>query len=232
MSEPRILIVDDEPQLRRAVKLSLDGRGYVVREAEDGASALKEFDAFRPDVVLLDLMLPDMSGVDVCRELRKTYDTPIVVLSVVGDERTKVAALDAGADDYLTKPFGIEELLARIRVALRRGSATRAQRPIINVENLSIDFERRSVTLDGEDLRLTPTEYSLLKYLATNAGKVLTHPMILRAVWGMEYAEDTHVLRTYVNQLRTKLRDDSSHPRFIRTESGIGYRFLEPDSAS
>jgi two-component system KDP operon response regulator KdpE len=232
MSEPRILVVDDEPQLRRAVRVSLEGHGYVVREADDGASALREFEAFRPDVVLLDLMLPDTSGVDVCRALRKTYDTPIVVLSVVGDERTKVAALDAGADDYLTKPFGIEELLARIRVALRRGSATRAQRPIIRVENLSVDLERRSVTLDGEALRLTPTEYSLLKYLATNAGKVLTHPMILRAVWGMEYAEDTHVLRTYVNQLRAKLHDDPAHPRFIRTESGIGYRFLEPDATS
>lgn len=231
MSEPRILVVDDEPQLRRAVGLSLVGRGYVVREAEDGATGLREFEAFRPDVVLLDLMLPDMGGVDVCRELRKTYDTPIVVLSVVGDERAKVAALDAGADDYLTKPFGIEELLARIRVALRRGSATRTQQPVITVENLTIDLERRSVTLGGDELRLTPTEYSLLKYLATNAGKVLTHPMILRAVWGMEYAEDTHVLRTYVNQLRAKLCDDPSHPRFIRTEAGVGYRFLEPDAA-
>lgn len=230
MSKPRILVVDDEPQLRRTVRRSLEGFTYDVREAQDGASALTEFEAFRPDVVLLDLMLPDISGVDVCRELRKTYDTPIVVLSVVGDEHTKVAALDAGADDYLTKPFGIEELLARIRVALRRGSATRAQRPIISVENLSIDLERRSVTLDGNEVRLTPTEYSLLKYLATNAGKVLTHPMILRAVWGTEYAEDTHVLRTYVNQLRAKLHDDPTHPRFIRTESGIGYRFLQADA--
>jgi two-component system KDP operon response regulator KdpE len=232
MSEPRILVVDDEQQLRKAVRLSLAGHGYLVREADDGATALREFEAFRPDVVLLDLMLPDMTGVEVCRELRKTYDTPIVVLSVVGDEQTKVAALDAGADDYLTKPFGIEELLARIRVALRRGSVSRAQRPIISVENLAIDLERRLVTLDGEELRLTPTEYSLLKYLATSAGKVLTHPMILRTVWGAEYGEDTHVLRTYVNQLRTKLGDDPSRPRFIRTESGIGYRFLEPDAVS
>lgn len=230
MSEPRILVVDDEAQLRRAVRISLSGHRYVVREADDGASALREFEAFRPDVVLLDLMLPDMSGVDVCRELRRTYDTPIVVLSVVGDERTKVAALDAGADDYLTKPFGIEELLARIRVALRRGSATRTQRPIIRVEDLEIDLEKRAVTLAEGELHLTPTEYSLLKYLATNAGKMLTHPMILRAVWGIEYVEDTHVLRTYINQLRAKLGDDSSNPRFIRTEPGIGYRFLEPDT--
>lgn len=232
MSAPRILVVDDEPQLRRAVRLSLEGHGYDVREVDDGASALKEFEAFRPDVVLLDLMLPDMSGVDVCRELRTSYDTPIVVLSVVGDEGSKVAALDAGADDYLTKPFGIDELLARIRVALRRGSATRAQRPVVSVEDLTIDLEHRTVTLGGNELRLTPTEYSLLKYLATNAGKVLTHPMILRAVWGMEYADDTHVLRTYVNQLRAKLHDDPVHPRFIRTESGIGYRFREPDPVS
>ena len=232
MTKPRILVVDDEPQLRRTVKISLEGHDYNVREADEGRSALREFEAFRPDVVLLDLMLPDMSGVDVCRELRKTYDTPIIVLSVVGDEQSKVAALDSGADDYLTKPFGIDELLARIRVALRRGSATRSQRPVITIENLTLDLERRSVTLDGAELRLTPTEYSLLKYLATNAGKVLTHPMILRSVWGLEYAEDTHVLRTYMNQLRAKLRDDASNPRFIRTEAGVGYRFLEPDVVS
>jgi two-component system KDP operon response regulator KdpE len=232
MTKPRILVVDDEPQLRHAVKISLEGHDYDVREAGDGRSGLKSFEAFRPDVVLLDLMLPDISGADVCRELRKTYDTPIIVLSVVGDEQSKVAALDSGADDYLTKPFGIDELLARIRVALRRGSATRSQRPVITIQNLRLDLERRSVTLDGAELRLTPTEYSLLKYLATNAGKVLTHPMILRSVWGMEYAEDTHVLRTYMNQLRAKLRDDASNPRFIRTEAGVGYRFLEPDAVS
>ncbi len=230
MSGARILVVDDEAQLRRAVKVALEGHGYTVREAEDGASALNEVPAFRPDVVLLDLMLPDMSGVDVCRDLRHTYDTPIVVLSVVGDERRKVEALDSGADDYLTKPFGIAELLARIRVALRRAGAAKAPQPVIASGDLTIDLERRIVTLGDRELRLTPTEYSLLKYLATNPGKVLTHPMILRAVWGVEYAEDTHLLRTYINQLRAKLGDDPARPRFIRTEAGVGYRFLQPEA--
>jgi two-component system KDP operon response regulator KdpE len=230
MSGARILVVDDEVQLRRALKRTLDGHGYAVREAEDGATALQEFEAFRPDVVLLDLMLPDMSGVDVCRELRRNYVTPIIVLSVVGDEQAKVAALDEGADDYLAKPFGSDELLARIRVALRRGSTNRAQQATIVAGDLNIDLERRTVRLRGEEVHLTPTEYSLLKYLATNAGKVLTHPMILRAVWGADYAEDAQILRTYINQLRAKLGDDPAAPRFIRTDPGVGYRFIEDES--
>ncbi len=229
---PRILVVDDETQLRRALRRSLEGHGYDVSEAEDGESALIEFDAFKPDVLLLDLMLPDTSGVKICGELRRSYETPIIVLSVVGDEKAKVAALDEGADDYLTKPFSMDELLARIRVALRRGSTTRAQSGSISVGDLTIDLERRVVRLGVEELHLTPTEYSLLKYLATNAGKVLTHPMILRAVWGAEYADDTHVLRTYVNQLRAKLGDDAASPRYIRTDPGVGYRFLDPDPVS
>lgn len=224
---PRVLVVDDEAQLRRALTRSLEGHGYSVREAEDGAEALRAFDTFKPDVVLLDLMLPDMSGVDVCQELRRKHRTPIIVLSVLGEEKTKVDALDAGADDYLTKPFGMDELLARIRVALRRGASDREQRPIISTGGLAIDLERRVVTLDGSEVRLTPTEYSLLKYLAMNAGKVLTHAMILREVWGAEYVADTHVLRTCVNQLRTKLSDDAAGPRFIRTDPGVGYRFID-----
>ena len=229
---PRILIVDDEPQLRRALTRSLQGHGYQVREAEDGAAALSAFEAFKPDVVLLDLMLPDMTGVDVCRELRRNHDTPIIILSVIGEEKAKIAALDEGADDYLTKPFGMGELLARVRVALRRGASDRRQQPVVRIANLSLDIERRIVTLDAQEVRLTPTEYDLLKYLVTNAGKVLTHPMILRAVWGPEYADDTHVLRTYINQLRTKLGDDPAQPRFIRTETGVGYRFVEADAVS
>jgi two-component system KDP operon response regulator KdpE len=224
---PRILIVDDEPALRRAVARSLGGHDYQVREAEDGAGALSTFEAFKPDVVLLDLMLPDMSGVDVCRELRRKHQTPIIILSVIGEEKTKVAALDAGADDYLSKPFGMDELLARVRVALRRGAFDRAQQPRLTVDGLVIDLERRVVTLDGRELHLTPTEYSLLKYLAIHAGKVLTHVMILREVWGAEYAADTHVLRTCVNQLRSKLDDDAAAPRFIATDPGVGYRFLD-----
>jgi len=175
---------------------------------------------------VLDLMLPDMSGVEVCRELRRKHSTPIIVLSVIGDEKTKVAALDAGADDYLTKPFGMDELLARIRVALRRGASERDQQPVITAGSLVIDLELRAVSVDGQEVRLTPTEYTLLKYLAMHAGKVLTHATILREVWGAEYVDDTHVLRTCVNQLRTKLSDDPAAPRFIRTDPGVGYRFL------
>jgi two-component system KDP operon response regulator KdpE len=224
--KPRVLVIDDEAQLRRAVTRSLEGHGYQVREAEDGAAALSAFEVFKPDVVLLDLMLPDMGGVQVCRELRRKHRTPIIILSVIGEEKMKVAALDEGADDYLTKPFGMDELLARIRVALRRGASDRAQQPVISLAGLVIDLERRAVALDGEEVRLTPTEYSLLKYLTTNAGKVLTHAMILREVWGAEYAGDTHVLRTCINQLRAKLGDDPASPRFIRTDPGVGYRFL------
>jgi two-component system KDP operon response regulator KdpE len=225
--KPRVLVIDDEAQLRRAVTRSLEGHGYQVREAEDGAAALSAFEVFKPDVVLLDMMLPDMGGVQVCRELRRKHRTPIIILSVIGEEKMKVAALDEGADDYLTKPFGMDELLARIRVALRRGASDRAQQPVISLAGLVIDLERRAVSLDEEEVRLTPTEYSLLKYLTTNAGKVLTHAMILREVWGAEYADDTHVLRTCINQLRGKLGDDPTSPRFIRTDPGVGYRFLE-----
>jgi two-component system KDP operon response regulator KdpE len=226
-SGARILVVDDEAQLRRALRRSLEGHGYAVRESEDGEAALRDADAFKPDVILLDLMLPDMTGVDVCRELRRKYVTPIIVLSVVGDESAKVAALDEGADDYLTKPFGMDELLARVRVSLRRGSTSRAQSGVITAGDLTIDLERRRVLVAGDEIHLTPTEFTLLKYLATNAGKVLTHPMILRAVWGAEYATDTHVLRTCINQLRAKLHDDSASPRYIRTDPGVGYRFAD-----
>jgi two-component system KDP operon response regulator KdpE len=228
VSGPRILIIEDEAQLRYALRRYLDESGYSVREAEDGATGLREFAGFKPDVVLLDLMLPDMGGVDVCRSIRQGSETPIVVLSALGEESTKVQALDEGADDYLTKPFGMDELLARIRVALRHGSSLRSSHPIIEAGDLRLDLEHRSVTRAGKDVTLTPTEYSLLKYLATNAGKVLTHPMILRAVWGAEY-EDTAVLRTYVNQLRGKIEADSSHPRYLITEPRIGYRFVVPE---
>jgi two-component system KDP operon response regulator KdpE len=178
--------------------------------------------------VILDLILPDIAGVDVCREIRRDHETPIIVLSALGDEKTKVAALDEGADDYLTKPFGMDELLARIRVALRHGSSLRAGQPMIEAGDLRIDLERRLVTLSERQVHLTPTEYALLKYLATNAGKVLTHPMILRSVWGQEYADDTALLRTYITQLRAKLDADGSNKGFIRTEPRVGYRFLAP----
>ena len=222
----RVLVVDDESQLRLALKRALEGHDYAVREADDGRTALVVFESFRPDIVLLDLMLPDMSGVDVCRELRSKYTTPIIVLSVVGDEKTKIDALDEGADDYLTKPFATGELLARIRVALRHAAGPK-QQSMITAGDLTIDVERRQVRAGGRELQLTPTEYNLLKYLAVNVGRVLTHPMILRAVWGAEYSADTAVLRTYINQLRTKLDDDPSAPRYIRTDPGVGYRFID-----
>lgn len=224
----RILVVDDERQLRLTLKRSLEGYGYSVREAEDGASGLAAFEAFKPDVVLLDLMLPDISGVDVCRELRLTSRTPIILLSVVGDDETKIAALDEGADDFLTKPFSAGELLARIRVALRH-SAGPGKDSKIEAGELLIDVATRVVRLSGREVHLTPTEYNLLKYLATNAGRVLTQPMILRAVWGVEYGNDSAVLRTYINQLRSKLGDDAAKPRFIRTDPGVGYRFVGTD---
>jgi two-component system, OmpR family, KDP operon response regulator KdpE len=227
----RVLVIDDEPQLRLAVKRSLEGHGYDVRDSPDGRSGIATHEAFKPDVVLLDLMLPDTSGVEVCRELRRLYQTPIIVLSVVGDEKTKVAALDAGADDYLTKPFGSDELLARIRVALRH-VARPAHESTLRSGDLAIDFERREVRVAGREVHLTPTEYSLLKYLAANAGRVLTHPMILRGVWGNEYVEDTHNLRTYINQLRAKLGDDPASSRYIRTDPGVGYRFVDPDNTA
>ena len=230
MSGPRILVIEDESQLRYALRRYLDESGYSVRDAEDGATGLREFAGFKPDVVLLDLMLPDMNGVDVCRSIRASNETPIVVLSALGEEKTKVQALDEGADDYLTKPFGMDELLARVRVALRHGSSLRASHPVIEAGPLRIDLEHRAVTRDGRQVALTPTEYSLLKYLATNAGKVLTHPMILRAVWGAEY-EDTAVLRTCINQLRGKIEADPARPTLVTTEPRVGYRFVLPETS-
>lgn len=226
----RILVIDDEPQLRLALRRALEGYGYKLKDADDVSSGIQAFDSFKPDVLLLDLVLPDGSGVDVCRTIRARSQVPIIVLSVVGDEKTKIAALDEGADDYLTKPFATGELLARIRVALRHGSTTRGQQGRIVAGDLSIDIERREVRVAGRDVHLTPTEYSLLKYLATNAGKVLTHPMILRSVWGADYATDTHILRTCINQLRAKLGDDHATPRFIRTDPGVGYRFVDGEA--
>jgi two-component system KDP operon response regulator KdpE len=227
-SGPRVLVVEDEAQIRYALRRYLESNGYQVRESEDGACALREFDAFKPDVVLLDLMLPDFSGVDVVRQLRRQHETPIIVVSALGDERTKVSALDEGADDYLTKPFGMEELLARLRVALRHATGTSSKDARIVLGDLVLDADRRLVTLRGVEVHLTPTEYALLKYLASHAGKVLTHSMILQQVWGNGYT-DTSVLRTAINQLRAKLDDRPERP-LIRTEPRIGYRLLEPES--
>ena len=225
MNGARVLVVEDEPQLRTALRRYLGGLDYSVREVEDAETGLRELHAFKPDLILLDLMLPGMSGVDFCREVRREHETPIIVLSALQDETTKVQALDEGADDYLTKPFGMNELSARLRVALRHVNSSRSNDAVVTAGDLRMDLERRQVTVGERETHLTPTEYSLLKYLATHAGKVLTHPMILRAVWGAEYAGDTAVLRTYIAQLREKL-DPGDPNRFVHTEPRIGYRFL------
>ncbi len=223
MSGARVLVVDDEPRLLRSLRAILTGHGYDVVTASSGEVALAEVARRLPDVILLDLMLPGIDGLEVCRRVRERSGAPIIVLSAQGEERTKVAALDLGADDYLTKPFGAAELLARLRVALRHASGTRGA-PVVEVDALRIDFERRHVTMSGREVPLTPKEFDVLKYLVGNAGRVLTHTMILRAVWGSEYATETQYLRNVVLALRRKLEPDPARPRLILTEPGIGYR--------
>jgi len=226
MSGARILVVDDEPQVLRLLRTALTARGYDVTTATSGEDALAELERRSTDVILLDLILPGMSGLDVCRRVREISAVPVIVLSAHGDERDKVLALDLGADDYLTKPFGMEELLARVRVALRHsvGRGVRAQ-PVFESGGLRIDFESRRVWRNGSEIRLTPTEYDLLKFLVQNADKALTHGMLLRAVWGPEYAGESQYLRVYIPQLRRKVEIDPARPRFIVTEPGVGYRF-------
>jgi two-component system, OmpR family, KDP operon response regulator KdpE len=222
----RILVVDDEPQILRALQTSLRGAGYDVDTATMGEQALTSAAVRPPDAVILDLVLPDRSGIEVCRELRTWTQVPVIVLSVVGDEREKVAALDAGADDYVTKPFGVDELLARLRAALRR--ADPSPEPVIQIGELRVDLEAREVTLDGARVQLTPHEYGLLRLLARNEGKLLTHRTILREVWGEAFADESHYLHVYVSQLRRKLEADPARPRYIVTEPGVGYRLVDP----
>jgi two-component system KDP operon response regulator KdpE len=222
----RILVVDDEPQILRALKTRLRAAGYDVETAETAEQALALLAASPPDAVVLDLVLPDGSGTDVCRELRTWSSAPVLVLSAVGDESEKVAALDAGADDYVTKPFGIEELLARLRAALRR--AETPSEPVVEIGELRIDLEKRAVWLAGDPVQLTPHEFALLRVLARNPGKLLTHATLLREVWGRGYGEESHYLHVYVSQLRRKLEPDPARPRFILTEPGAGYRLADP----
>ncbi|MDX6486445.1 MAG: two-component system, OmpR family, operon response regulator KdpE [Gaiellaceae bacterium] len=222
----RILVVDDEPQILRALQTSLRGAGYEVDTATTGEQALTAAAVRAPDAVIVDLVLPDISGIEVSRQLREWTAVPVIVLSVVGDENEKVAALDAGADDYVTKPFGVEELLARLRAALRR--ADPSTEPVIELGELRIDLEARDVTLAGARVALTPHEYDLLRLLARNEGKLLTHKTILREVWGDAYAGESHYLHVYVSQLRRKLEPDPARPRTILTEPGVGYRLVRP----
>jgi two-component system KDP operon response regulator KdpE len=226
MKRVRVLVVDDEPQILRALETNLRAAGYEVLTAETAEQALSATALQRPDAVILDLVLPDGRGTDVCRELRSWSSIPVLVLSVVGDEAEKVAALDAGADDYVTKPFAIEELLARLRTALRR--SVPSGEPRIRVGSLELDLEQRSVSLDGRPVPLTPNEFRLLSLLARNEGKLLTHRAILREVWGPAYGDESHYLHVYVSQLRRKIEADPTRPKYLLTVPGAGYRLVGP----
>jgi two-component system KDP operon response regulator KdpE len=220
---PRILIVDDEAAIRRFLHTVLSGNEFVLQEAESGHAGLAAAAAVRPDVILLDLGLPDLDGIEVIRRIREWSPVPIIVLSVREREDDKVAALDAGADDYLTKPFGVGELLARIRAALRR-ALQEAPQPVFASNGLEVDLTRRLVRVHGEEVQLTPTEYDLLRFLVIHAGKVVTHSQILKQIWGVAYREQPHVLRVNISNLRRKIEADPARPRHIVTEPGVGYR--------
>ena len=226
MNGPRVLVVDDERQILRALELKLRNAGYIVDTAATAKDALAQAAMRPPDAVILDLLLPDGSGSDVARELRKWSSAPILVLSAVGEEKEKIAALDAGADDYVTKPFSGDELLARLRAALRR--TTPSGEPVLEIGDLRIDRVRRTVTMNGELVSLTPTEWDLLRVLAENEGKLLTHPAILRAVWGPAYREESNYLHVYVSHLRRKIEPDPARPRYLLNQPGVGYRLVSP----
>jgi two-component system, OmpR family, KDP operon response regulator KdpE len=228
----RILVVDDEPQITRVLRTTLSSQRYDIRVANDGETALEIMKDWTPDLVITDLSMPNMDGLELCRRLRQTTQVPILVLSVRGEERTKVQALDAGADDYVTKPFGIEELLARVRVSLRRARDNQSETPpVIESGDFHIDMEARKVVVRGREVHLTPKEFDLLVYLARHAGKVITHRALLGAVWGGNSTEQVEYLRVFVGQLRKKLEPNAASPRYIITEPWVGYRF-EPGAAS
>jgi two-component system KDP operon response regulator KdpE len=222
----RVLVVDDEPQILRALRAALTGHGYEVQTADNGDEALDTIAVRPPDVVILDLVMPGKSGFEVVQDVRTWSHVPIVVLSARGQERDKVTALDLGADDYLTKPFGMDELLARIRVALRHRVGTSDDAPIVHAGNVTIDLAGRAVMRDGALIHLTPTEWRLLAELARNADRVLTHGMLLTRVWGPMFTEEPQYLRVFINQLRRKLEVDPAEPRVIATEPGVGYRLV------
>ncbi|HVB60846.1 MAG: response regulator transcription factor [Ktedonobacteraceae bacterium] len=226
----RILVVDDEIEILRALQRSLLAHGYEVFTAQSGEEALDAISRHRLDLILLDLGLPGMSGLEVCRRVRAESNLPIIVLSVKDAERDKVMALDIGADDYVPKPFGIDEVLARIRVALRHAAPVQSgTEPIFVAGPLRVDFAQRQVQVKGQDVKLTPTEYDLLKVLIKNSGKIMTRQMLLKEVWGTGYSAEAHYLHVYIGQLRRKIEPDPAHPRFILTISGVGYRFNSDD---
>lgn len=219
----RVLVVDDENAIRRYLRAALSAQGFTVYEAASGGEALNMVLSSRPDIIVLDLGLPDFNGIEVTRRLREWSQTPIIILSVREAENDKIAALDAGADDYLTKPFGTGELMARMRVAMRR-LAKKPDEPVLQVYDLKMDLSRRLVTVDDKEISLTPTEYDILRFLLQNAGKVLTHRQLLRQVWGTAYESEMHLLRVNISNLRRKIEPDLARPHYLLTESGVGYR--------
>jgi two-component system KDP operon response regulator KdpE len=227
VSAPRVLVVDDEPQIVRGLKIILRSAGYTVEAAENKAEAMAALASRPPDALVLDLVLPDGQGVDVCREVRSWSKLPILVLSAVGDEREKVRALDAGADDYVTKPFGTDELLARLRAVLRRSAEVDGS-PRVEVGELTIDVADRRVTRAGAEIHLTPIEFEIVRVLAQHEGRLVTHRQLLQSVWGPEYGRETHYLRVHVAHIRAKLEADPSRPRYLITEPGVGYRLRDP----
>jgi two-component system KDP operon response regulator KdpE len=226
--KPTILVIEDEPSLRKFLRVTLESNNYRVIEATRGEEGLRHASVGQPDLVILDLGLPDIDGVEVTRRLREWTATPILIVSARGKEQDKVEALDAGADDYLTKPFGVGELLARLRVALRHLAAVKPEtgEPVFEAGGLRVDLARREVSAAGKAVRLTPNEFRLLTVLVKNAGKVLTHRYLLREVWGPGSGEETHYLRVYMNQLRQKIEPDPSRPRYLLTDAGVGYRLV------
>ena len=228
MSAPRVLVVDDEPQIVRGLKIILRSAGYAVEAAETRAEALAALASRPPDALVLDLVLPDGKGVEVCQEVRRWSRLPILVLSAVGDEREKVRALDAGADDYVTKPFDTDELLARLRAVMRR-STDQGTSPELQVGALMIDIADRRVARDGADIHLTPIEFDLVRVLAQHHGRLVTHRQLLKEVWGPEYGAETHYLRVHVAHIRAKLEVDAARPEYLITEPGVGYRLRVPE---
>ena len=232
MSGAKILVVDDEPQIRRMMRATLTGSGHQVDEARTGEEALDKFRLFLPDLVLLDLNMPGMGGLEACREMRNGSDVPIIILTVRNAEKEKVEALDAGADDYVCKPFGMQELLARIRAALRRAPSSPEGGPHgFSSKDLEIDFDNRRVRVNEKNVRLTPKEFELLRQLVSRGGKPVPHRELLQAVWGPDYGDETDYLRVFINHLRKKIEPDPSKPKYVLTEPWIGYRFAIPEHA-
>ncbi len=228
---PRILVIDDERPIRRLLKTALTAHGYIISEASNGQEGLAAIAEDHPDLVILDLGLPDIDGVEVTGRVREWTNVPIIILSVRENETDKIKALDMGADDYLTKPFGIGELVARIRVCLRRSIQPNTE-PIFLLGPIKVDFVRRQVTLNNAEILLTPTEYELFRILVQNAGRVITHRQLLKQVWGAGYEAETHILRVNISNLRRKIEPDPAQPRYILTEPGVGYRLKYDDQIS